>query len=532
MNKYKGIFILAIGFAVLFSCSDYFKLDRPPQNPWGNVTEFDRAPVGIYYSIFSQQEWNIAYVNFALVKVSEGDDINWVNDPQWGYTRQSKLTNVYINKGFFQFYRAIAAANDALEFVSKNGGNPYPTETAQNIQYNVNRIIGELYWTRAYSYYWLETMLGHAYVPGGPNSTADIPMPTVLAKDITQAKNPPIGTTQQVWDLILSDLKMAKKLLPETYLAGVMPAEYAWRANRFAASAMLMRTYFQRGQYDSASLEANYIIDQNNGAYDLTEDPIEAFNKTTMVRGKEVIFYVPYNDPTLIVPNHLSVLNQTWSNAECIWSETRMGASTIQRFGWINDPENPTLADTVIQLPAKRDKRFTQLMAVRYPKAGAHKHKSSQSYDSRPQISAFTTIWPYKFYRGPENSTVLSQTGLTNVPLIRLAEIYLTRSICRFLSGDLNGAASDLNVVRARAWNVNVGGAYTPVTPATITEQMISDERLIEMFNEFDRIDYLRALKVPIPKGERGPGTDPYTAEDFVWAIPENELLYDTSLGH
>ena len=38
------------------------------------------------------------------------------------------------------------------------------------------------------------------------------------------------------------------------------------------------------------------------------------------------------------------------------------------------------------------------------------------------------------------------------------------------------------------------------------------------------------SIKVDIPKGERGPGTDPYTSESFVWAIPNLELNFNDAL--
>uniref|UniRef100_UPI003563F815 hypothetical protein n=1 Tax=Mariniphaga sediminis TaxID=1628158 RepID=UPI003563F815 len=61
------------------------------------------------------------------------------------------------------------------------------------------------------------------------------------------------------------------------------------------------------------------------------------------------------------------------------------------------------------------------------------------------------------------------------------------------------------------------------VTSENVTEQMIGDERVIEMFMEGDRIDYLRGLKVDVPNGERGPGSVPYTDNGFIWPIPQQE---------
>ncbi|MDJ1470625.1 RagB/SusD family nutrient uptake outer membrane protein [Xanthocytophaga flava] len=521
----KKILLYSLTLGLLLAsggCSkDYFEIERPPQTAWGTIDEFERAPIGLYATLFNGDEWNMPWVNVTVVKTSMGDDVDWVSSAEWGYWRKTKEYNKYTDRAFLVMYRAIATANNALEFVEANNGNPFPSESEQSIQHNVNRIIGELYFIRGYTYYLLETTFGHAYVAGNANSKQDIPMPTKYPKSIAEAKNPKIGTTQEVYDLIVADFQKAKELLPEEYGDDMHPS-YQVRASKFAASAMLMRAYFQRGEYDKAKLEADFIIDQNGGRYNLTEDPIAAFSTSTILtstnRPKEIIFYLPFFDQTAKAPLHLTAINHSagaWGL--CTWVETHMSNSTIKRLGWMTDP----LTDTTLNLAAKRDKRFTQLFAVRYPK---DKAKEGQVIDTRTEIDTITTIWPYKYYRGPKDFN-------TNVPLIRLAEIYLTRSICRFKAGDKSGAAEDLNVVRKRAWNTTVGGPYVEVTGADITENMIHDERLIEMFGENDRIDYLRALKMDIPKGERGAGTDPYTSEDFVWAIPTRELLYNESIG-
>lgn len=516
MKLYSYIILTALA-SVCASCSDYFELDRPPQAPWSNVGEFERAPIGAYAGLFSGHEWNMAWANERIVKSSMGDDVGFVSNAEWGYTRRTKEFNVYTERNFAQLYRVIGTVNNALDFVNASAGNPYPEATAQDVENNVKRIIGELHFVRAYAYYILETTFGHAYVPGDANGTLDIPMPTTYANSVEEAKNPKIGTTQEIYDLIVRDLRLAKQLLPDKFDAAKHHPSYQVRATRFAASGMLVRAYFQKGSYDSALQECNYIIDQNEGAFDLTEDPIEAFNKSAATRGRETIFYAPFFDDNLPPPSHLSVVNQTWSGAPTPWAETYMGFSTVKRLGWMSNPQN----DTTVLLAAKRDKRFSQLITVRYPAA---KHLASQQFDSREAIKTFTTLWTNKFYRGPK-------TMRTNVPLIRLAEIYLTRALLRFKAGDKSGAADDLNTVRARAWDEAIAGvAYVDLGAGDVTEQLIHDERLIELFNEGDRLDYLRGAKLDVPKGERGAGTDPYTSEDFVWSIPTLEINFNDKL--
>lgn len=518
MKTLKYIIVL---FTVgLLGCQDFFELERPPQNPWSSIREFERVPIALYASVYQGHHWNIAYANYAMFKVSAGDDISYVSDPSWGYFRETDQLNRWSKPNFMLLYRTIGTANDALEFVENNNGNPYPDIPLDDITDNFNRILGEIYFMRGMAYYYLQTFYGNMYNASGPNNTPDLPLRTEFAKNVDEANNPKTGTTQEICDLILADFNKAYKLLPDRFKSNKHHPSYEVRATKFAAAAMLMKTHFMRGEYDKALELCDFIIDKNGGLYDLSEDPINAFNKNSVARGKEVIFYAPYFDVSLPAPHHLSVLNHTYENGNmCDWAETRMSLSMIKKLNWMNDPKN----DTTINMEAKRDKRFQQLMAVRYPEKKA---KPGQAVDSRPEIKNETTIWPYKYFRN-------ANSFYTNVPIIRLAEIHLTRSVLRFRKGDKNGAATDLNVVRKRAWDEKVGGPFQPVSSAQITEDMIHTERMVEMFNEPDRVDYLRALRMDIPAGDR-PNTqsEPYNSKRFVWAIPVEETIYNQNISN
>lgn len=513
----KTIYRILLGIILIISfagCKKFFDLERPPQAPWNNVTEFERAAIGPYSRLFVGASWSISYIDYTVLTVSEADDVDWVNDPEWGYHRNLGSPFWLTETMWLWNYQAIASCNDALEFVNKNNGDPFPQESEFDKKNNFNRIVGELYFLRGFSYYMLMHVFGHAYQPGGNNSTPDIPLITEFAKSVVDAKDSKLGSTQEIFDQMISDFTKAKELLPERYIANMHPSYQAGRANKFAAAAMLARTYFAMGNYAKAKTECDFIIDQNGGDYDLSEDPIQAWNKSDLTRGKEVIMYIPFYDPQLgSVPNNLSVINHTFRQGRmCTWTEPRMANSTIKKLGFMDDPQ----LNTPIKEAALRDKRFTQIMAVRYPASDtdpAHQH------DTRLDIQNITTIWNYKYYRG-------SGLNNTNVPVIRLAEIYLTRATCRFKAGDTEGAAADINVVRKRSWDVSVGGAYQPITSAGITQDIIDNERIIEMFSEPDRMNYLRGLKVPVGPGDRTVPEEPYTSDKFIWVRPVSESAY------
>lgn len=521
----KVIFLICILLLQITSCKkkDFFQLERPPESPWNSITEFDRAPRGAYSQLFATGDWGNRFNYWYLYKNAVGDDVAWSTpgDAGWGWYRDTENNKDWLDQVFTTTYQVIASINDALQFVSDKGGNPYPGINSDDKKYNLDRIVGELYFLRGYAYYMDATTFMNAYVPGGANDAKQLPLRTTASNTYDLAANSKIGTVKEIWDQILSDFQKAHDLLPERYIAGKMhPSYQAGRANKFAAAAMLSRTYFAMGDYTHASQFASEIIDQNGGDYNLSEDPIEAFNKSALGRGKETIMYIPCYDNVVGKRNfHATTFTNLFNGKPCDWTAMYLDPTIVQRFGWMSDPKQ----DTTINLAAKSDKRFTQLMFVREPgNIPIADQVPGHYYDKRVNME-WRSIINNKYYRGPGGN-------YTNVPQIRLAEMYLTRSICSFLDGDKDGAVADLNIVRKRAWDANVAGvAYEAsahyATVSNITEQMINDERLVEMFCENDRIDYLRGLKVDVGNGDRGPGAVPYTDKGFVWPVPVNEKL-------
>ena len=95
----------------------------------------------------------------------------------------------------------------------------------------------------------------------------------------------------------------------------------AGRATKFAAAAMLVRTHFAMGDYAKAKGYADFVIDENGGIYDLSEDPIQAFNKNTLSRGKESILWIPYYDQSsATLPYLFAAYNHIGDNGKvCGW---------------------------------------------------------------------------------------------------------------------------------------------------------------------------------------------------------------------
>jgi starch-binding outer membrane protein, SusD/RagB family len=520
----KILFHAIVILLLVTSCEnkEFFELERPAESPWLSLSEFERAAIGSSRQVFSSySSWGNRYNYWYLYKNAVGDDVAWATpgDAAWGWYRDTENNKQFLDELFPTMYQVISSTNDAIQFVEEHNGNPFPEISRDDKIYNLDRIVGELHFLRGFAYYVNATVFCNAYVPGGDNDDLQIPLRTERATTYEEAATSKIGTTEEIWNQMLSDFQIAYEMLPERYIHGKMHISYqAGRANKFAAAAMVARVYFAMGNYNKAKEFADFIIEQNGGDFDLSEDPIEAFNKGTLARGREVIMYTPCYDATTGNKNlHAATFSHGYQTTTSSFVATHMDYSTLQRLGWMESPKN----DTTITIVARRDKRFQQLMAVREPaNVPVEERVKGRVYETRANLQ-WRTILAHKYFRGTKPVN-------TNVPTIRLAEIYLTRSICRFKANDKQGAANDLNIVRKRAWDENLAGisyesSANYVTASNITEQMISDERLIEMFMEGDRIDYLRGLKVNVGNGERGPGSVPYTDKGFVWTIPTQE---------
>ena len=106
--------------------------------------------------------------------------------------------------------------------------------------------------------------------------------------------------------------------------------------------------------------------------------------------------------------------------------------------------------------------------------------------------------------------------GTDNIMLIRLAELYLIRSEARArkASPDVEGAAADLNIVRARA-----GLGNTIATSAADIANAVIKERRIEFAHEAQRWFDLRRI---------GVAASTFSIADdrkVLWPIPQNEVL-------
>ncbi len=522
----KNIFSYTSLIALLFLFSacdeDFFDDARQQSNvasdSWGSTLDLERLVAGAYYGVSGYagfrglhglQGVHEAFMSdIGLLHVS-GATGDWEQDL---YNRRNARNDIFLYGSMWSGgYQAAALCNEVVGWVEKNGAfkDQYgPTWT--------DRLVGESLFLRSWVYFHLVRMHAPAY--GANNSAPSIILNLQPSKE--PFANPGRATVQQVYDQLLKDLEQAIRLLPETYNAQRDPLEYQDRANRDAARFLLAQVHFQMKSYAKAKEQIDLLIAPNR--YPMTDDPIEAWNKTGLAqKGKEVVWqYVQY-----------STSQQQWkgSPAGAYFGFTARGNSSQINGGRIMSASDAFLktvgwdADKlrVTNVPANRppgtlgtqtnftidnpDKRVAQLW--RAIPAG---------FDPRTEFTGYTRtyVWCNKWNRiaGPTNNNLFS------LPLMRIAEMYLTRAIIRFNEGDRKGAADDLNVVRRRA-------GLTAIAEADITANEIHNERMRELAFENDRLYYLQALSLPIPAGDRADqATIPWNSDKFAMPLPNTEV--------
>ncbi|HAN39912.1 MAG TPA: RagB/SusD family nutrient uptake outer membrane protein [Chitinophagaceae bacterium] len=256
------------------------------------------------------------------------------------------------------------------------------------------------------------------------------------------------ATVADVYTQVINDLTSASAKLPD---------DNGTRADKFTALAFLSRVYLQKADYTNALNAANQVINSNK--YRLNASVAAVFsNKNTA----ESIFEIQQNDQ---------------NNA----GQTNDGMATF--FASITGI-------------GRGDARVPANFPTVYP-AG----------DLR------STEW---YYAGrsarPGTYCAKWRSFSQNLPVIRIAEMYLTRAECNVRLGSNVGAtpAADLAQVR----NTTRTGTTAPAVP-TLAD--VLNERYIELAFEGVRIHDVRRLNLNV-------GTRPWNSNQLVMPIPAREV--------
>jgi len=542
---YFNTLIITITVLLLSSCEnyfdEYFELQRPQETQWTTTATFDQGLNSCYHGM----QWSPSGVPFLIDFCTSGNAmrIPGTNPGMGGALMLSRTFTERIMDGHWDtYYRIITMSNLAIDLHNNSqDGNPFNLDkSGTDYKDNYLRQVSEYYFARGYAYCRLMNTFAPKYRHNGDNSALAIPLKATAAYSKEDVLNEKIGTVEEVYQQIVSDLKYAKENLPDKFSLNSwnnVPGYECGRANKWVAAAMLGKVYFLMGEYGEAKAEFDELISyaENTGTYQL-EQPKDPFNKERAeVVPRESIW--EYNSGFLqghknyIYAGLIMGLRFRDSNGDELfsspvngvgtvinrWGSLVIGHKTLKEIGWMEDPVNGNYNATAL---AESDLRYQQVYHYMLPyqpgiNKGDPEYITTLSLSGHSQVTT-PLVFIDKFFRG---AAPYGQNS--KFPFIRLADIYLLRAWLSWKGGDAQGAADDLNIV----WNRSNPSDQDKYSASNVDHDAIYKEYIREMTGEGWTVDFMMGTQMTIPVGDseaNAPVPPPY--DGWHWPIPINEI--------
>lgn len=454
---------MAILSAGLFtSCSD-FLTEEPKQEQSNELTfaTFDgvNKAAAAMYGMFQSDAWYDG--EFTLMSelrcgnaknpTSVPGSGRYRSDTQWIYSDHS--TSPLWSYAYYTIARANNVINNLDDKVGKDA-----------TQQQVNNVKAEALFIRALCYFDLVITYCQPY---NYNATEGDKMgvPLVL---VTENGKPARDSKENVYNQIVADLLQAESIMADDYVrAGV--TDKAATPTKPAIQALLSRVYLYMNKWQEAADYATKVI--SNKKYELAPaDAYEAmFSAATAPEGGEIIFEVYGSDK-----------NEYWDNS-----------------GWAHLPYITTTDDK----GSHGDVCATKDLYDLYSEGDVRKSMFKQHGND---------YFPTKYSGKPKDS----DPKFTNVPILRLSEMYLNRAEAIINGASIQGvtAESDLRKI------ATVRGASQT---AAATKQGVFDERRRELaFEGHITADYARCNKSMTRKDFDDSKNKDVAFPSYMWALP------------
>lgn len=454
---------MAILSAGLFtSCSD-FLTEEPKQEQSNELTfaTFDgvNKAAAAMYGMFQSDAWYDG--EFTLMSelrcgnaknpTSVPGSGRYRTDTQWIYSDRST------SPLWSYAYYTIARANNVINNLDDKVG-------LDATQQQVNNVKAEALFIRALCYFDLVITYCQPY---NYNATEDDKMgvPLVL---VTENGKPARDSKENVYNQIVADLLQAESIMADDYVrSGV--TDKAATPTKPAIQALLSRVYLYMNKWQEAANYATKVI--NNKKYELAPADAYAamFSAATAPAGGEIIFEVYGSDK-----------NEYWDNS-----------------GWAHLPYMTTTDDQ----GSHGDVCATKDLYDLYSEGDVRKSMYKQHGND---------YFPTKYSGKPKDS----DPKYTNVPILRLSEMYLNRAEAIINGASVQGvtAESDLRKI------ATVRGASQT---AAATKQGVFDERRRELaFEGHITADYARCNKSMTRKDFDDSKNKDVAFPSYMWALP------------
>jgi hypothetical protein len=324
------------------------------------------------------------------------------------------------------------------------------------------QLAGEAKFIRAFCYFYLTNLFG------------DVPL--ILTTDYTKNSIAGRSSRNSVFDQIVIDLSEAQTELSDSYIkADNTPTNDRLRPNKWAAAALLARVHLYAGNWDAAMALSTSVINQSD------------------------LYQLVINLDSVFLAN----------SAEAIWQLSPVASYNLATW----DGFMYILTD----IPSG-------LLGVSLNEALVNAFEPG---DLRRQhwvdsIESSGTIYHYAYKYKLANSFTPDEYYM----VFRLSEQYLIRAEARAMTGDLEGAKNDLNVIRNKA---RLPNTLANDQPSLLTA--IQKERRFELFSEWGHrwMDLKRTLTADaVLAPAKSPGWVP---TDTLYPIPQSEIQNDPNIS-
>lgn len=462
------VFFLTLTF---LSCKKFVEIDPPVTSTnteivYGSDATAIAVLTGIYTKM-SQSGINNGLTAMSLFPSLSADELDLydgVNDPAYiGFYKNSLTSSIVGGATDFwsNIYSIIFTANSAIEGLANSS-----TLTPLVKQ----RLMGEAKFIRGFCYFYLVNLYG------------DVPL--VLTTDYRTNSTISRMKKELIYAQIVSDLKDAKEMLSSDYVDGTLLGVSNARIspNKWAASALLARTYLYMKDYANADRESTAVI-----ATSSLYETVDLENVFKSSGNREAIWQIQSVD------NFLTNTSDAW-----LYVLPEQGPDLFGHQVFLSERFKDELLSS--------DKRRQQWI-------GEVNVKISEANGSNPAIYK-KYYFPHKYKNNAPFSEVTEATVV-----LRLAEQYLIRAECRLKLGDFAGARNDINKTRMRA-----GFSGSDAGDELSLMNQIIYERKAEFFTEWGH-RWLDLKRLGIANNVLSPikGVN-WQSTDELYPIPQSDM--------
>lgn len=382
--------------------------------------------------------------------------------------------------------------------------NKVISTTQEGVSKELDHLIGENYFIRAYLYHQLTLAFGKDYHVA---SNTDLAVPLKLSSDPNDY--PPRATVKAVYDQIIKDLKKAEELMTGA------KEKNACYGNIWAVKAMLSRVYLFMHEHEKAEAYATDVIEKSKKSL-LTNNQYRTMNELVPEANPEALFairmlkdidyslsrsaamYTIINGDgwgevyaslplieafekypedvrsTFIVPQYEPLgengeqLEELWFTSENYFynNNETPARDPLHRKYFRFQPVKKNGQNYIITVDNKKDFFEFEKPEVQVRPDGTYHVKARQVYRNKASEVTGRAEWveytvkiqkkmqkrnDYPRYYINKIAYQEQQSLLYSPMILRLSEMYLNRAEARYYQNKQSEAIADLNIIKARA---------------------------------------------------------------------------------